>query len=69
LTAVSYIFLLFCVLLYHLTGAFNQSIKSLILFMGIYVVLGISFEQLEHVLMCFVRKCRSKKLSIVFYTD
>ncbi|MDI4571054.1 regulatory YrvL family protein [Bacillus altitudinis] len=68
LSAVCYIFLLFCVLFFHLTGAFYQSILSLILFMGIYVVLGISFEHLEHVLMCFVRKCRSKKRSIVFYT-
>lgn len=61
LSAVCYIFLLFCVLFFHLTGAFYQSILSLVLFMGIYVVLGISFEHLEHVLMRFVRKCRSKK--------
>lgn len=66
-SAVCYIFLLFCVLFFHLTGAFYHSILSLLLFMGIYVVLGISFEHLEHVLMRFVRKCRSKKRSIVFY--
>lgn len=67
LSAICYIFLLFCVLFFHLTGAFYQSILSLLLFMGIYVVLGISFEHLEHVLIRFVRKCRSKKRSIVFY--
>ncbi|MED5224658.1 regulatory YrvL family protein [Bacillus safensis] len=66
-SAVCYIFLLFCVLFFHLTGAFYQSILSMLLFMGIYVILGISFEHVEHVLMRVVRKCRSKKCSIVFY--
>ncbi|TYS34516.1 regulatory YrvL family protein [Bacillus pumilus] len=66
-SAICYIFLLFCVLFFHLTGAFYQSILSMLLFMGIYVVLGISFEHVEHVLMCFVRKCRSKKSAFVFY--
>lgn len=66
-SAVCYIFLLFCVLFFHLTGAFYQSILSMLLFMGIYMVLGISFEHVEHVLMRVVRKCRSKKHSIVFY--
>ncbi|MEH7297317.1 regulatory YrvL family protein [Bacillus altitudinis] len=68
ISVICYIFLLFCVLFFHLTGAFYQSVLSLLLFMGIYVVLGISFEHLEHVLMRFLRKCRSKKRSIVFYT-
>ncbi|KUR59408.1 regulatory YrvL family protein [Bacillus safensis] len=66
-SAVCYIFLLFCVLFFHLTGAFYQSILSMLLFMGIYVVLGISFEHVEHMLMRVVRKCRSKKRSIVLY--
>ncbi|WP_284384728.1 regulatory YrvL family protein [Bacillus safensis] len=66
-SAVCYIFLLFCVLFFHLTGAFYQSILSMLLFMGIYVILGISFEHVEHVLMRIVRKCRSKKRSIVLY--
>ncbi|MBU5206567.1 regulatory YrvL family protein [Bacillus safensis] len=66
-SAVCYIFLLFCVLFFHLTGAFYQSILSMLLFMGIYVVLGISFEHVEHMLIRVVRKCRSKKRSIVFY--
>ncbi|MBR0640626.1 regulatory YrvL family protein [Bacillus safensis] len=66
-SAVCYIFLLFCVLFFHLTGAFYQSILSMLLFMGIYVVLGISFEHVEHMLIRVVRKCRSKKRSIVLY--
>ncbi|PTA83408.1 hypothetical protein C9414_16225 [Bacillus sp. Nf3] len=66
-SAVCYIFLLFCVLFFHLTGAFYQSILSMLLFMGIYVVLGISFEHVEHMLIRIVRKCRSKKRSIVLY--
>ncbi|QGX66789.1 hypothetical protein GPA07_15615 [Bacillus sp. ms-22] len=66
-SAVCYIFLLFCVLFFHLTGAFYQSILSILLFMGIYVVIGLSFEHIEHVLMRFVRKSRFNKHAIVFY--
>ncbi|PCK22465.1 hypothetical protein CEY02_04095 [Bacillus pumilus] len=66
-SAVCYIFLVFCVLFFHLTGAFYQSILSMLLFMGIYVVLGMSFEHLEHVLIRLFRKWRSKKSAIFFY--
>ncbi|MFB8733735.1 YrvL family regulatory protein [Bacillus sp. SL00103] len=44
-----HIFVVLCAVL-SFNGCFYQSILSLLLFMGIYVVLGISFEHLEHVL-------------------